>query len=162
MSAPILAQYHSFLDKEEFKKICEKNKMNRNSDCGGMRPSLHTGGSISMTEHRRRLKEKLGEEPSHAVLFQATHKRKNTGEFVCKKSQQIVETASQRQQTKPELDQEIIWYEAIGGLKKGRYVWLWIRYPTLLSREVGHRESSSHAASEERIKKLEQDNEEIK
>nr|GMD98871.1 putative transposase En/Spm [Ipomoea batatas] len=72
-------------------------------------------GSITMTEHRRRLKEKLGEEPSHAALFQATHKSKKTDSFVCKKAQQVM-------QTQPELGDSNVWYEAAGGLKKGGYV----------------------------------------
>nr|GMD98105.1 putative transposase En/Spm [Ipomoea batatas] len=81
-------------------------KKNRNSDCGGLGPSLHTAGSIPITEHRRRLKEKLGEEPSHAALFQATHKRKKTDEFVCKKAQQVMEAVTQMQQTQPDLSLE--------------------------------------------------------
>nr|GMD35942.1 uncharacterized protein LOC109190933 [Ipomoea batatas] len=92
MSPAVLAQYHSIWNNEEFKKTSEKNKNNRNSDCGGMRPSLYNGGSIPITEHRKRLKEKLGEDPSLAILFQATHKRKKTDEFVCKKSSKSHDT----------------------------------------------------------------------
>nr|GMC99791.1 dual specificity protein kinase shkD-like [Ipomoea batatas] len=49
-------------------------------------------------------KEKLGEKPSHAALFQATHERKKADEFVCKKAQQVLETITQIQQTQPELN----------------------------------------------------------
>lgn len=62
MSDPVLAQYLSIWNQENFKKLAEKNKKNRNSDCGGLGPSLHTAGSIPMTEHRRRL-------VSHLLLF---------------------------------------------------------------------------------------------
>nr|GMC73657.1 putative transposase En/Spm [Ipomoea batatas]GMC73658.1 putative transposase En/Spm [Ipomoea batatas] len=119
MNDHVLAQYRIIWDSEGFKKNAMKNKINRNSDCGGLGPSLHTAGSIPITEHRRRLKEKLGVEPSHAVLFQATHKRKKTDEFVCKKAQQVMETVIQIQQTQPELEDSVAWYEATGGLKKG-------------------------------------------
>nr|GLL21830.1 uncharacterized protein LOC109147160 [Ipomoea trifida] len=119
MNDHVLAQYRIIWDSEGFKKNAMKNKINRNSDCGGLGPSLHTAGSIPIIEHRRRLKEKLGVEPSHATLFQATHKRKKTDEFVCKKAQQVMETVIQIQQTQPELEDKVAWYEAAGGLKKG-------------------------------------------
>nr|GMD17686.1 putative transposase En/Spm [Ipomoea batatas] len=110
MSGLVLAQYQSLWNSEEFKKLSKKNKENRNSDCEGMGPRC-------ILE-----REKLGEDPSHAALFQATHKRKNTGDFVCKRAQQVMETASQIQQNQPELDQATAWYEAAGGVKKRGYV----------------------------------------
>ena len=33
-----------------FKKYSEQNKKNRNSDCSGLGPSLHIGGSIPIFE----------------------------------------------------------------------------------------------------------------
>ena len=39
---------------ESFKKKSEQNSKNRNSDCGGLGPSLHTGGSIPISEHKRK------------------------------------------------------------------------------------------------------------
>ncbi|KAL0924511.1 hypothetical protein M5K25_005344 [Dendrobium thyrsiflorum] len=39
----------------EFTKLREQNKQNRASDYGGLGSSLHTGGSVPHTEHRRRL-----------------------------------------------------------------------------------------------------------
>nr|GMC49304.1 putative transposase En/Spm [Ipomoea batatas] len=166
MSNLVLAQYQSLWDKEEFKKLSKKNKENRNSDCGGMGPSLHTGGSIPITEHRRRLRKKLGEEPSHAVLFQATHKRKKTDEFVCKRAQQVMETVSQIQQNQPELDQATAWYEAAGGLKKGGYVFGFGSdtqhyFPEVAKQNSRHGESSSNVAYDKKIEHLEQTNKEI-
>nr|GMD82275.1 putative transposase En/Spm [Ipomoea batatas] len=40
---------------EDFKKVSGKNKSNRNSNSGGLGASLHSCGSIPMTEHHRRL-----------------------------------------------------------------------------------------------------------
>ena len=37
-----------------FKKLSEQNVKNRNSDCGGLGPSLHIGGSIPISEHKRK------------------------------------------------------------------------------------------------------------
>nr|GLL44967.1 putative transposase En/Spm [Ipomoea trifida] len=42
-------------ESEDFKKLSKKNKSNRNSNSGGLGASLHSFGSIPMTEHRRRL-----------------------------------------------------------------------------------------------------------
>nr|GMD92740.1 putative transposase En/Spm [Ipomoea batatas] len=42
-------------ESEDFKKLSKKNKSNRNSNSGGLGASLHSCGSIPMTEHRRRL-----------------------------------------------------------------------------------------------------------
>nr|GMD99767.1 putative transposase En/Spm [Ipomoea batatas] len=131
-----------------------------------MGPSLHTGGSIPITEHRRRLREKLGEDPSHAALFQATHKRKKTGEFVCKRAQQVMETASQIQQNQPELDQATAWYEAAGGVKKRGYVFGFGSdtqhyFPKVAKQKSRHGESSSHVACDEKIEHLQQTNKEI-
>nr|GLL44704.1 uncharacterized protein LOC109190933 [Ipomoea trifida] len=178
MSDAVLAQYQTLWDNADFKRLSEKNKKNRNSYCGGMGPSLHTGGSIPMTEHRRRLKEKLGEEPSHAALFQATHKRKNTDNFVCKKAQHVMFTANwspvywieivtQKQQTQPELDQSIVWYEATGGLKKGGYVFGFGSdtqhyFPEVATQKKStYGGSSSHEACDERIGQLEKTKDEI-
>lgn len=55
MSDTVFAEYLAIWDTDDFKQLCEKNKKNRNSDCGGMGPSLHTTGSILITEHRRRV-----------------------------------------------------------------------------------------------------------
>nr|GMD99050.1 uncharacterized protein LOC109190933 [Ipomoea batatas] len=84
MNDHVLAQYRIIWDSEGFKKNAMKNKINRNSDCGGLGPSLHTAGSIPITEHRRRL-----------------------------------ETVIQIQQTQPDFEDSVAWYEAAGGLKKG-------------------------------------------
>nr|GMC46813.1 putative transposase En/Spm [Ipomoea batatas] len=43
-------------ESEDFKKLSEKNKSNRNSNSGGLGASLHSYGSISMIEHCRRLR----------------------------------------------------------------------------------------------------------
>nr|GME00368.1 putative transposase En/Spm [Ipomoea batatas] len=113
-----------------------------------------------MTEHRRRLKEKLGEEPSHAALFQATHKRKKTDSFVCKKAQQVMDAATQIQQTQPELGDSNVWYEAAGGLKKGGYVFGFGSdtphyFPEVVSqRNSKSGQSSSHAACDKKLDEL--------
>ncbi|KAL0911918.1 hypothetical protein M5K25_017856 [Dendrobium thyrsiflorum] len=57
----------------EFTKLREHNKQNRASDCWGLESSLHTGGSVPLIEHRRRLKEFLGRELTPLELHTRTH-----------------------------------------------------------------------------------------
>ena len=42
-----------------FRKLSEQNSKNRNSDCGGLGPSLHIGGSIPISEHKRKHVSKM-------------------------------------------------------------------------------------------------------
>nr|GMD44133.1 putative transposase En/Spm [Ipomoea batatas] len=86
--------------------------------------SLHSCGSIPMTEHRRRLKEKLGKDLSLADLYQHTHKRKNgDGAYVCAKAQKVVDTMNELRQTQTEASDAELWLEATGGVKRGGYVY---------------------------------------
>lgn len=111
-------------ESEDFKKLSKKNKSNRNSNSGGLGASLHSCGSIPMTEHRRRLKEKLGKDPSLADLYQHTHKRKNgDGAYVCAKAQKFVDTMNELRQTQTEASDAELWLEATGGVKRGGYVY---------------------------------------
>ncbi|XP_031091184.1 uncharacterized protein LOC115996154 [Ipomoea triloba] len=111
-------------ESEDFKKLSKKNKSNRNSNSGGLGASIHSCGYIPMTEHRRRLKEKLGKDPSLADLYQHTHKRKNgDGAYVCAKAQKVVDTMNELRQTQTEASDAELWLEATGGVKRGGYVY---------------------------------------
>jgi len=55
MSPDNITQLKKYWESPEFKKLSEQNKKNRNSDQDGIEPSLHTCGSIPVTEWRRRL-----------------------------------------------------------------------------------------------------------
>nr|GMC62859.1 putative transposase En/Spm [Ipomoea batatas] len=48
MSDAVLAQYQTLWDNAYFKRLFDNNKKNRNSDCGGMGPSLHTGATCGL------------------------------------------------------------------------------------------------------------------
>jgi len=50
-----LEQLKKYRESPEFKKLSEQNKKNRNSDQDGVAPSLHTCGSITVTEWHRQL-----------------------------------------------------------------------------------------------------------
>ncbi|XP_019180318.1 PREDICTED: uncharacterized protein LOC109175505 [Ipomoea nil] len=111
-------------DSDDFKKLLEKNKINKNSNSGGLGASLHSCGSITMTEHRRRLKEKFEKDPSLAELYQHTHKRKNgDGAYVYAKAQKVVDTMSELRQTQTDASDVELWLEATGGVKRGGKVY---------------------------------------
>ncbi|KAI9087874.1 hypothetical protein K1719_030204 [Acacia pycnantha] len=67
---------------EETSMFCshyfEPGKANRASSTGG---TQHKGGSIPNFEHKRRMAEHLGREPSVFELFKKTHYNEKTREF---------------------------------------------------------------------------------
>nr|GMC80883.1 putative transposase En/Spm [Ipomoea batatas] len=118
-----------------------------------------------MTEHRRRLKEKLREDPSHAALYEHTHKRKNgNGAYVCRKAQKDVDVANDLRQSQPDASNAQLWLEAINGVKKGGYVYGFgsdtQHYFPEASRESNSKsvESSSNAALLAEIQQMREEN----
>ncbi|KAF7821102.1 uncharacterized protein G2W53_026557 [Senna tora] len=96
---------------EDYQEKQQQNKQNRASTRGG---SLHTCGSITISEHKRRIcsmfrlrtqttrnssnpifvaesRTSIGKEPYLPELFLKTHKKKDTGQFVDKRSVDVVE-----------------------------------------------------------------------
>nr|GMD12988.1 putative transposase En/Spm [Ipomoea batatas] len=132
MSGLVLAQYPSLWNSEEFKKQSKKNKENRNSDCGGMGPSLHTGGSIPITEHRRRLETASQIQQNQPELDQATAWYEAAGGV--KKRGYVFGFGSDTQHYFPEVAKQ---------------------------KSMLHGESSSHVACDEKIEHLQQTNKEI-
>nr|GMC71506.1 putative transposase En/Spm [Ipomoea batatas] len=124
ISDDVMAGLVRIWQSNEFKKLSEKNKRNKTSDYYGLGTSLHSCGSIQMTKHRRRLKEKLGEDPSHAALYEHTHKCKTgNGAYVCRKAQKVVDVANDLRQSQSDAPNAQLWLEAIGGVKRGGYVY---------------------------------------
>ncbi|KAI0519860.1 hypothetical protein KFK09_007321 [Dendrobium nobile] len=80
----------------EFIKMREQNKQNRASDCGGLGSSLHTGGSVPHTEHRRRLDD----------FLRVRESRQSTGEGSSSGSAHTSEYHT--------------WSEVVGGRQRGR------------------------------------------
>ncbi|XP_045791902.1 uncharacterized protein LOC123886648 [Trifolium pratense] len=70
--------------KPAYKAISQRNKKNRNSAKGG---SVHTGGSITFTEHTLRMAEELGREPTVDKVFLRTDIRKKDSTWVDLRSQ---------------------------------------------------------------------------
>ncbi|XP_021621485.1 uncharacterized protein LOC110621514 [Manihot esculenta] len=75
----------------EYKEKCKKFSNNRKSEIGGQGagPSRHCGGSISQYRHQQQMRERLGRDPLPHELFETTHKKKGTSEFVDARSKAI-------------------------------------------------------------------------
>nr|GME10436.1 putative transposase En/Spm [Ipomoea batatas] len=114
---------------DEFKKLFEKNKRNKNSDYDGLGASLHNCGSIPMTEHPRRL-----------------------------------DVANDLRQSQADASNAQLWSEAIGGVKRGGYVYVFgsdtQHYFPEASRGSNSKsaESSSNAALLTEIQQMREEN----
>ncbi|KAL0906133.1 hypothetical protein M5K25_024600 [Dendrobium thyrsiflorum] len=78
----VWAELNAAWDSVEYSRRRDQNRQNRASDVGGKGSSLHTGVSIPHTEHRRRLKEVLGREPTPVELHSHTHKRQEDQQWI--------------------------------------------------------------------------------
>ncbi|KAH0459255.1 hypothetical protein IEQ34_012069 [Dendrobium chrysotoxum] len=73
----------------DYSRRRDQNRQNRASDFRGLGSSLHIGGSVPHTEHRRCLKAVLGREPTLIELHSHTHKRRSIQGFERAKLQQV-------------------------------------------------------------------------
>ncbi|XP_043808011.1 uncharacterized protein LOC122722139 [Manihot esculenta] len=116
----------------EYKEKCKKFSNNRKSETGGQgaSPSRHCRGSISQYRHQEQMRERLGRDPLPHELFEATHKKKGTSEFVDARLKAIhdrfltlKEQASQTDNDSSQasrIDEAQLYFEAVGGEKKRR------------------------------------------
>ncbi|XP_043815331.1 uncharacterized protein LOC110625725 [Manihot esculenta] len=114
----------------EYKEKCKKFSNNRKSETGGQGagPSRHCGGSISQYRHQQQMRERLGRDPLPHELFEATHKKKGSSEFVDARLKSIhdrfltlKEQASQTDNDSSQasrVDEAQLYFEAVGGEKK--------------------------------------------
>ncbi|XP_068477332.1 uncharacterized protein [Phaseolus vulgaris] len=95
-----------------YQSKCDTAKKNRLSEKGGC---LHTGESISVHEHAIRMTEELGRSVHVDEVFQQTHIRKSTRDFV--------DDRSRRTHVNPVQEEKLrsrCWLESVGGRYKGR------------------------------------------
>ncbi|MQL77061.1 hypothetical protein Taro_009469, partial [Colocasia esculenta] len=89
--------------------------------------TLHTSGSISFGRQKRKMEKDKGRPVSYKELFEHTHRRKTTGDFVSQKAKEVMETYAEqmvdrhgRDSTQhPEFD-AMAWLAATGQPQKGR------------------------------------------
>ncbi|WJX36901.1 hypothetical protein P8452_24734 [Trifolium repens] len=115
--------------KPAYQEISKRNKKNRDSAKGG---SLHTGGSITFTEHTLRMAEEFGREPTVDEVFLRTHIRKKDSSWVDDRSRktyddfqtklnQASEGADESgSQTVDPATRLKLWAKSAGGKNRGR------------------------------------------
>ncbi|MQL68755.1 hypothetical protein Taro_001056 [Colocasia esculenta] len=88
--------------------------------------NVHTSGSVSYATHSQKLHHELERAPTFRELFDQTHKRKGTDDYVSESARTIAETYGRTMADRyaegtpqPDLDPEA-WVDAAGGLRKGR------------------------------------------
>ncbi|MQL85267.1 hypothetical protein Taro_017787 [Colocasia esculenta] len=88
--------------------------------------NVHTSGSISYATHSQKLHLELERAPTFRELFDRTHKRKGTDDYVSESARTIAETYDRTMADRytkgtpqPDLDPEA-WVDAAGGPRKGR------------------------------------------
>ncbi|MQM18332.1 hypothetical protein Taro_051321 [Colocasia esculenta] len=88
--------------------------------------NVHTSGSVSYATHSKKLHHEFERAPTFRELFNRTHKRKGTDDYVSESAHTIAETYDRTMAERyaegtpqPDLDLEA-WVDAAGGLRKGR------------------------------------------
>ncbi|MQL88660.1 hypothetical protein Taro_021220 [Colocasia esculenta] len=88
--------------------------------------NVHTSGSVSYATHNQKLHHELERAPTFRELFDRTHKRKGTDDYVSESARTIAETYDRTMADRyakgtpqPDLDPEA-WVDAVGGPRKGR------------------------------------------
>ncbi|MQL87145.1 hypothetical protein Taro_019687 [Colocasia esculenta] len=88
--------------------------------------NVHTSGSVSYATHSQKLHHEFERAPTFLELFDQTHKRKGTEDYVSKSARTIAETYDRTMAERyaegtpqPDLDPEA-WVDAAGGPRKGR------------------------------------------
>ncbi|MQM09282.1 hypothetical protein Taro_042151 [Colocasia esculenta] len=87
--------------------------------------NMHTSGSVSFATHQSRLEKELKRPPTFQEVFDKTHKKKGTDQYISDRAREVAESYSQqmtkkyvREEKQPQLDPEV-WVAASGAPKKG-------------------------------------------
>ncbi|MQL76521.1 hypothetical protein Taro_008930 [Colocasia esculenta] len=97
-------------------------KVNR---AANLEANMHTGGSVSFATHQSRLEKELKRLPTFQEVFDRTHKKKGTDQYISDRAREVAESYSQQmtekyagEEEQPQLDPEV-WVAASGAPKKG-------------------------------------------
>ncbi|KAH0456686.1 hypothetical protein IEQ34_014593 [Dendrobium chrysotoxum] len=91
MAENVWAELSAAWSSPDYSRKRDQNRQNRASDVGGLGSSLHTGGSVPHTKHRRCLKAVLGREPTPVELYSHTHKRQEDQRWVDERARKAFE-----------------------------------------------------------------------
>ncbi|XP_060188058.1 uncharacterized protein LOC132617140 isoform X3 [Lycium barbarum] len=108
-------------------KCVEKSEINAKNRCGGkeVAAGTHTGGSICIGEHRKRLAVTKGRDPTPGEVHLHVHTHDHDGEsFVDERARDVheryQEILREKSQSQSDIDQCEAYYEAAGGTRKRR------------------------------------------
>ncbi|CAI9291272.1 unnamed protein product [Lactuca saligna] len=110
----------------KWKRLSQSGKNNRNKLEDGS-VSKHTGGSISIRQHKKRMQAILKRPPTGVELYARLHTKRSTQEYITPKAAKVKEAYESAMVAKfgddtschPLLDNET-WCDVSGGVKKGR------------------------------------------
>ncbi|CAI9285703.1 unnamed protein product [Lactuca saligna] len=110
----------------KWKRLSQSGKNNRNKLEDGY-VSKHTGGSISIRQHKKRMQAMLKRPPTGVELYARLHTKRSTQEYITPKAAKVKEAYESAMVAKfgddtschPLLDNET-WCDVSGGVKKGR------------------------------------------
>ncbi|MQL97952.1 hypothetical protein Taro_030651 [Colocasia esculenta] len=107
---------------EKWNENSAKAKQNRTAH---PEANVHTSGSVSFPMHKARLEVQLKRPPQFQELFDETHKKKGTNDYISEKAREVAESYSRGMDERygddnqrPELDPDI-WVAASAAPKKG-------------------------------------------
>ncbi|MQL79167.1 hypothetical protein Taro_011607 [Colocasia esculenta] len=85
-------------------------KVNR---AANLEANMHTSGSVSFATHQSRLEKELKWAPTFQEVFDKTHKKKGTDQYISNRAQEVAESYSQQmiekyagKEEQPQLDSE--------------------------------------------------------
>ncbi|MQL68973.1 hypothetical protein Taro_001283 [Colocasia esculenta] len=97
-------------------------KVNR---AANLEANMHTSGSVSFATHQSRLEKELKWLLTFQEVFDKTHKKKGTDQYISDRAREVAELYSQQmtetyaaEEEEPQLDPEV-WVAASGAPKKG-------------------------------------------
>ncbi|MQM10643.1 hypothetical protein Taro_043539 [Colocasia esculenta] len=107
---------------ERWQKTSTTMKVNR---AANPEANMHTSGYVSFATHQSRLEKDLKRSPTFQEVFDKTHKKKGTDQYISDRSREVTESYSQQmtekyvgEEEQPQLDPEV-WVAASGAPKKG-------------------------------------------
>ncbi|KAH0458272.1 hypothetical protein IEQ34_013587 [Dendrobium chrysotoxum] len=127
----VWAKLSSAWGSPDYTRIRDQNRQNRASDVGGLGSSLHTGGSVPHTEHRRCLKQVLGREPTPVELHSHTHKRQEDQQWIDERARRAYEDYTRLRESQAaagecssagstDYSDYRTWSQAVGGMQHDR------------------------------------------
>ncbi|MQM19151.1 hypothetical protein Taro_052151 [Colocasia esculenta] len=107
---------------ERWQQTSTTMKVNRTAN---PEANMHTSGSVSFATHQSRLEKELKRPPTFHEVFDKTHKKKGTDQYINDRAREVAESYSQQmtekyteEEVQPQLDPKV-WVATSGAPKKG-------------------------------------------